>query len=266
MLETAEPPSTMRTAPGGTQTVIRAIGLLKAFSRERPKLALAELCADQGLSKTTAHRLLAALESEGLVTRNAGRGTYRLGPAIIALGTQALLSHDLRAIVQSELEALVSLTGETATLEVLANDKVLIVSEIPGRHLVTVAAEVGTLWPLHATSTGKAILAALPEKGRRSLIKTPLDRLTDSTITEPEELDRELERVRARGYATAVEELEVGAAAVAAALSDPLGRVVGAISLGGPASRLGADRLADLAKPLRASTERILLQLEPGNY
>jgi DNA-binding IclR family transcriptional regulator len=253
---------TTRTAPEGTQAVLRAIRLLKSFSRERPELSLSELGTD--LSKTTAHRLLAALESEGLVTRDPGRGTYRLGPTIIALGTQALMSNDLRALAQPELESLAAETGETATLEVLTDRRVLIVSEVPGRQLVTVAAEVGTRWPLHATSTGKAILAALSEEERRSMIAEPLERRTARTIVDPAELARELDRVAVRGYATVIEELASGAAAVAVAITDSLGRVLGAISLGGPVNRLGADRLAELAEHLTHSRDKILQMLEPG--
>jgi DNA-binding IclR family transcriptional regulator len=253
---------TNRTAPEGTQAVVRAIRLLKAFSRDRPTLGLGELGDRLGLSRTTAHRLLAALESEGLVSRDPRAGSYRLGPAIIALGAQALLSHDLRAIAQPELERLAADSGETATLEVLAGDQVLIVSEVPGRHLVTVAPELGTLWPLHATSTGKAILAALPVEQRRQLLGRRLQRYTAATITDPAVLDAELERVVERGFAVAVEELGTGAVAVATALCDPLGGALGAISLGGPVSRLGGARLEELGAALRASAATISRRLQ----
>ncbi len=81
-----------KSPPEGTQAVIRAVRLLKAFSRERPEQSLAELSNDLGLNKTTALRLLTALASECLVTRDPTSKTYRLGSAILALGTQALVS------------------------------------------------------------------------------------------------------------------------------------------------------------------------------
>lgn len=252
---------TTRPAPEGTQAVVRALRLLKAFSRDRPSLTLAELSDGLGLSKTTAHRLLAALESEGLISRDSG-GSYRLGPTIIALGAQALLSHDLRAVVQPELERLASETGETATLEILAGDQVLIVSEVPGRHLVTVAPELGTLWPLHATSTGKAILATLAPADRRQLLGRRLERFTEATVTDLAAFETELEGVAEQGFAVAVEELGVGAAAVAAALVDPLGQALGAISLGGPVSRLEPDRLAELGSLLARSAAGISRRLQ----
>jgi IclR family transcriptional regulator, acetate operon repressor len=255
---------TVKTAPEGTQAVVRAIHLLKAFGRDRPALALAELSDTQGLSRTTTHRLLAALESEDLVSREPATGAYRLGPAIIALGAQALLSHDLRAAAQPELDRLAADSGETATLEVLAGDQVLIVSEVPGRHLVTVAPELGTLWPLHATSTGKAILAALPADERRRLLGRRLERFTAATITDAAALDAELQRVAEQGFAVAVEELGTGAAAVATVVRGPLGQALGAISLGGPVSRLGGSRLEELAAALCASATKISRRIQPA--
>lgn len=250
-----------KRAPEGTQAVVRAMRLLKAFSESRPVLTLAELSGELELSKTTAHRLLAALESEGLVARDAV-GAFHLGPAVIALGTRALLSNDLRALVQPELKALAAETGETASLEVLADGRMLILDEVSGRHLVTAAAEIGTLWPLHATSTGKALLASLPEEECWRLLEPPLARYTEATITDPDELKRELETVRGRGYATAVEELEVGAAAAAAALRDRRGYPVGVISVGGPVGRLKRRRLAALGRTLRERAARLSAPLD----
>jgi IclR family acetate operon transcriptional repressor len=248
---------TMKKAPEGTQAVIRAVGLLKTFSRDRPDLSLAQLSDAMGLTKTTAHRLLTALESEGLVARNPVTKAFRLGPAILALGSQALVSNDLRAIVEPELRMLAERTGETATFEVPLEGSMLIVAEVMGSHLVTVTAELGTRWPMHATSTGKAYLAALPEEQRKGLLVPPLSRHTPSTITGVQELETELEVVRERGYATACEELEAGASAVGTVLRSSLGQPLGAISLGGPTSRLTTQRIKSLVRELVTVAERL---------
>ena len=252
---------TGQKAPEGTQAVIRAVGLLKTFSRDRPVQNLAELSDAMGLTKTTTHRLLKALESEGLVARNPVTKAFRLGPAALALGSLALISNDLRSVVEPELRMLVERTGETATLEVPLEGSMLIVAEVMGSHLVTVAAELGTRWPVHATSTGKAFLAALPEEQRRSMLVPPLTRHTPSTITDVQELEKELELVRERGYATAAEELEAGASAVAVVLRNSLGTPLGAISLGGPTSRLTSQRIQSLAQELVAVSERLVESL-----
>jgi DNA-binding IclR family transcriptional regulator len=240
-----------RGAPQGAQAAVRAIRLLKSFTRAQPELTLAELCAAHELTKTTAHRLLSALEAEGLVARSPRTGAYRLGPAALALGLEALHSHDVRARVRPLLERLAAETGETATLEVLHDDMVLIVEEIPGPHVLSAAGHVGTRWPLHATSTGKVLLAFQP--AARAALKTPLASYTRATITRVAVLERELERVRQQGFGIVVGELEEGFNAVAVPVRDAIGDVAGAVSLGGAAARLPRRELVRLGELLRAA-------------
>jgi len=248
---------TEKKAPEGAQAVMRAVGLLKSFSRSRPEQTLAELSDATGLTKTTTHRLLTALESEGLVARNPATRAFRLGPEVIALGSQALASNSLRAVVEPELRMLAERTGETATLEVPSGTSMLIVAEVMGSHLVTVTAELGTRWPMHATSTGKAYLASLPDERWRELLASPLSRHTPATITDVEELEKELELARKRGYATASEEIEAGASAVGTVVRNSLGMPLGSISLGGPTSRLGSRRIPTLARELVKVADRL---------
>src|SRR5262249_22134948 len=147
----------------GTQAVLRAVALLKAFSAERPAWSVGELARAVGLNKTTAYRLLSALESEGLLERAPGGAGYRLGPELLALGTPALGVGDLRAASRAELQALAAETRETATIEVLVGGDTLILDEAVGGHVIGALPSVGTRWPAHATSTGKVLLAHLPE-------------------------------------------------------------------------------------------------------
>src|SRR5262245_12218403 len=104
----------------GTQAVRRAVALLKAFTDEQPEWGLTELARALKLNKTTAYRLLTALEKEGFVARSPA-DAYRLGPEAIALGGRALRSNDLRSVSHAELEWLAQITKETATLEVFAD-------------------------------------------------------------------------------------------------------------------------------------------------
>jgi IclR family transcriptional regulator, acetate operon repressor len=240
-------------APAGTQAAVRAIRLLKSFSRSRPEHTLGELCVMHALTKTTAHRLLGALESEGLIARNAENGAYRLGPAALALGLEALQSHDLRAQMHPVLERLAREAGETATLELLHEGMVLILDEVPGPQLLSSSGHIGTRWPLHATSTGKVLLALQPA----ALASLPrvLASYTRTTITSRQTLARELQRVRERGYATVLGELEEGYNAVAVPVRNALGDVAGAVSLGGASTRLGRRTLTQLAEQLRVAVD-----------
>ena len=147
------------TAPKGAQAALRAIRLLKLFTIVKPELSLTQVSVSADLNKTTAHRLLRALESESLIQRNSITGRYSLGAGLMALGVQALSSSDLRRRARPILKLLARDTGETAQLEVPVQDGMLILDEVTGRHVVTATGNIGTHWPIHATSSGKAYMA-----------------------------------------------------------------------------------------------------------
>ncbi|MGH7538104.1 MAG: IclR family transcriptional regulator [Gemmatimonadales bacterium] len=241
----------------GARAVARAVGLLKAFSDTRPEWRLSDLARAARLHKATTHRLLAALEREGMVTRDASGELYRLGPEAIALGARAARASDLRVVTAPELHALAAATGETATLEVPIGGDMLILDEVAGGALLGAVPEVGARWPIHATSTGKALLALLPESRRRASLPNRLARHTDRTIVSAGALERELARVRRRGYAVAAEELERGYVAVGAAVRDHDGHPVAAISLGGPRLRFPTARIAELGRAVNAAAARV---------
>jgi len=251
-------------APAGTQAVLRAIGLLKAFGANRSGMSLQTLAERVKLTKTTAYRLLSALESEGLVVRQANGNNYQLGPAVIELGSKALLTSDLRNEVRPWLEALAARSGETSTLEVLAGDRILILDGIAGRHLVSATLDVGTSWPLHTCSTGKAMLSALPPSQWAGLVREPLIRLTPNTVTDLATLQRQVGDVRRRCYALAVEEIELDYVAVAAEFYGPLGNLLGALSVGGPASRFRGSKIAELGNLVRQLANHLSTRHETG--
>jgi IclR family acetate operon transcriptional repressor len=233
--------------------------LLKAVAGAGEAPGLSALAREVGLPRTTAHRLLAALESEGFVAHAPGDQTYRPGPELTALALHAFPLQDLRARARPLLERLAEESGETATLEILAGQEVLIVDEVPSRRLVAAQLEIGPRWPLHATSTGKAILAAMPEEDLEAYLARPLAALTPHSVTDAGELRREVERIRRRGWATAREEIELGYVAVGAAFGVGGGRPAGALSIGGPSSRLAAAELAELGP----AVARAARELEP---
>ncbi|HEV8630071.1 MAG TPA: IclR family transcriptional regulator [Thermoanaerobaculia bacterium] len=241
----------------GTQAVQRALGLLKAFTAERPVLRLLELAALAGLNKTTAYRLLSALVNEGLLERLPESRGYRLGPELLALGSRALGASGLHAASRAELQALAFATRETATLEVLVGRDVLILDEAAGDYVVGSMPSLGTRWPAHTTSTGKVLLAHLPAPALDQLLGSPLAAATARTITDPLALRRELARVRERGWALASEELEAGFLAVGVPVRGAGGEVVAAVSVGGPRARLNQARVRQLIALLPKVADRI---------
>lgn len=250
----------------GTQAVTRAIALLKSFGANHPERTLAELAQATGLNKTTAYRILAALEHEGLVTRTLHTGAYRLGPELIALGGLALRSHDLRAAARPILERLAEQTGETTTLEVLSHHQVLVLDEVSSRYLVGTSQDVGSRLPVHATSTGKLLLAYAPPHEVEAVLSAPLPRLGPNTITDPQRLRAELVQIRKQGYALAQEELESGFVAIAAPIRSHDQCVTAAISVGGPSLRLQGPRIMAVGAQVQAAAHTLSQQIgyRPG--
>ncbi len=238
------------------------MSLLKVFDDEHREWSLAELAQEVGLNKTTAYRLLTALESEGMVARRPFADTYTLGPEIVVLGGRALRSNDLRSLAKPELEQMAAISGETATLEIMSGeDHVLIIDEVIGNHLVGSSQSLGTRWPMYATSTGIAMLAYLPEKQVDAVLKGPLLALTPKTITDTAVLRQELVCTRDRGYSFVEECLEEGLIVVGAPLFNHDGQVVAAISLGAPAIRFTPDRVPEMGILVKETAQRISTKL-----
>lgn len=234
--------------PQGAQAALRAIRLLKLFTAEAPELQLADVSTLSGLNKTTTHRLLQALQSEELLDRNPGTGAYRLGSAMMALGVQALSSNDLRLRARPLLKRLAEETGETATLEVAIDDTMLILDEVSSKHVVGASGNVGTRWPIHATSTGKAYIAFELDGTLR--LRPQLSSLTAHTITRLDVLEKQLGDIRRRGFAETVDELEDGFSGVGAVVRGGMGDVLGALSICGPSQRMSENRRAQLGATL----------------
>jgi IclR family acetate operon transcriptional repressor len=240
----------------GAQTIARAIAILKCFSDSQPQWALADIVQATRLNKATAYRMLAALEKEGLIVRHGDGDTYRLGSEAIALGGRALRATTLYSASHNELEGLAQATGETATVEILVGDEMFILNEVMSPRLLGAMPSIGTRWAVHATSTGKAMLAHLPTAERETLLQGTLTRFTPHTLTAAL-LKRQFVEVQQQGHATVSDELEIGYAAVAAPIFNHHGRVVAAISVGGPTVRLLPARLAELAIPVKQAAARI---------
>jgi DNA-binding IclR family transcriptional regulator len=250
----------------GAQSITRAIAILKAFDDRHPEWGLSELSEYVGLNKTTTHRLLAALESEGLIARNPVSGGYRLGLELVALGGAALRATDLYATARPEMERLAQTAGAAVALEVLNRGRVLVLDEVTNRGPAGAPRDMGVRLPLHATSTGKLLLAYRSEAEREKYLQTPLLALTAQTVTEPAQLRAALSQIRQQGYAVTREELEVGFMAMAAPIYDYTNDVIAALSLGGPRIGITEERLPELIAQLQIAARAISRQLgyRPG--
>jgi IclR family acetate operon transcriptional repressor len=243
------------------QSVQRAAILLKAFATGPAELGVNELSRTVGLHKSTVSRMLATLEREGLVERVPTSEKYQLGFEIVRLAGQVPHFGDLRAAASPYLKDLAEWTRETVNLGILDENAVVYVEQLSGQHLVRHTNWVGQRTPLHCTASGKAVLAFQPPTAIEAMLSEPLPQFTNRTITAPDKLYDELATVRRLGYAVTISELEEGLNAVAAPITDASRTVVAAVSVSGPAYRLSAERLSELAVLTVATAGKIAARL-----
>ncbi|MFC9926357.1 IclR family transcriptional regulator [Streptomyces sp. NPDC127190] len=244
-------------AAGGVQSVDRAISVLEILAR-RGEAGVTEVAAELDVHKSTAFRLLGALEARGLVEQSAERGKYRLGFGIVRLAGAVTGRLDVTQQGRAVCERLAAEIGETINIAVLQEHYAVNLHQERGPGAVGAHNWVGQLTPVHATSSGKILLAHLPERERaRILAAAGLRRLTPHTLTSRTRLEKDLAEARTRGYAVTLEELELGLHAMAAPIRSHDGEVVAALSASGPGYRFTEDRIHALAPALLKGAEEI---------
>jgi DNA-binding IclR family transcriptional regulator len=240
--------------PYGSQVLKRSFAILDILAECTEDLSLADMGKQLNLDKSTFYRLLRTLELYRYAEKDFGTGKYHLGSKLLQLGARAVARFDLATICRPYLEKLSSQTGETAALGVLRDGDVVAIAVADSRHALRMYVTVGGKAPVHCSSHGKAILAYLPEKEVNMIVrKHGLKAYTRNTITRRSELKAELARIRTSGFAIDDEELEDGLKCIGAPVHDSSGRVVGALSIAGAATRLTRKRTTFLA-PLVTST------------
>jgi DNA-binding IclR family transcriptional regulator len=246
-----------RPTAAGVQSVSRAAQILEILA-QRGGAGVSEIAEDLGVHKSTAFRLLSALEEHGLVGQAAHRGKYQLGFGILRLASAVPGRLDLVREGRPICQELAASLAETVNLAVLRSHYAVNLDQVRGPAAVSAQNWVGQLTPLHATSSGKILLAYLPRDERRRLLdEAGMARYTPHTLTPREELDDQLAAAKADGWANTAEELEIGLNAMAAPVRDHSGAVVGSVSVSGPAYRLDSRRMHDSAAELIAGAARI---------
>jgi DNA-binding IclR family transcriptional regulator len=227
--------------PGNIQSIERAAAILRLLSGRARQLRVVDLAGELGLPKGTVYGLLRTLHHEGFVEQDPETGKYRLGAALLHMGSSYLDGNELRTRALNWSDSLATRTGEAVRIGIVHEHHVLVVHHVfrPDDSLQTL--EVGSLLPAHATALGKVLLAGHPYLATE-LVKQGLREYTESTITDGDRLERELARVRAQGWAADIGELVPGQVSYAAPIIDRRGLTVGAMGIFGPPERLLAAR------------------------
>jgi IclR family acetate operon transcriptional repressor len=244
------------------QSVDRAVTLLEAIAEAGGETTLTELSRRTRLNISTCHHLLSTLVNRGYVAKVPVRRSYALGARILYLSNACLTQVDLPARAAPFIEQINEKTGETVHLAVLQGDAMMKVAKRESRHPVRV--DTGTLGKsdaAHATASGKAMLAWLPEGEIKRVLAQGMTRYTANTITEWPALIEELRHVRRDGYSMDREEFQPGVICVGAAIRDHNGAVVGAISASTPTMRASDEHLALVREEVTGAVRALSAEL-----
>jgi len=247
-------------SPKSLKTVEKAAKVLKTIARQEDSIALTDLSSTLSIPPSSLHRLLASLKKVGFVKQDPKTSEYTTGDQLFSLALRVTQNMDLREIAHPYLEKLMKETGETANLVIPAPDfkEVIYVNQVESKANVRGFSLIGSRAPIHATGVGKVLLADMdwPEV-IEILGEDDLEKLTENTITDVDQLREELEQVKEQGFALDREECEEGGACVAAPVEDHSGEVIAALSISGPASRILDGSLSRLVEETKRQAEEL---------
>lgn len=238
----------------GVQSIDRAASILRCFTAQAPTLGISDIARRTGLSTSTTHRLLAAMQQNQLVRKAADR-RYALGPLLLQLARSGAVAPTLREAAIPAMTALRDAEEETVGLHMLlADDERVVVDQVESHHpLRRTYTEVGVPIPLPYGAPGKVLVAYLPAERRDAILQRPLRKVTPATMIDRAALRAETDEARQNGFALSFAERTPGIHTVAAPIFDHSGAVVGCLSLTGPEIRMSNGRLHETGPRVRAA-------------
>jgi DNA-binding IclR family transcriptional regulator len=222
--------------------VAKALGIADLLALKQRPMSLGEIANEMGMPKSTCHGLISTMLDLGYLQQSSFDGCYRLGIKFFEIGSVVANSWDVNRVALPFIRQLVDEVSETVHLVTLDEGEVLYIYKHESNNSIRIVSEVGTRLPAHCTGVGKALLAYLQSYEVDNIIKTKgLKRYTKNTITDPNILKAELEKIRVRGYAVDNGEIMSSLRCVAAPIMDHEGKALAAISVSGPFSRFDGD-------------------------
>ncbi len=239
----------------------RSLDILEELSRSNTALGVTAIAKRLSLGKSTVHRTLQTLCWRGYVAREGEN--YCLGLKVVELASFLLNDLDIRKLAEPVLLNTAAILGEAAHLVLLDEGEVIYIdTKASSQKIINMYSKVGRRAPVHATAVGKAMLAFLPEDEARGIFnRRGLPRLTSTTITNQEELMRQLEEIRKTKIAHDHEENELGIYCVGTPIFNYTGKLAGGVSVSGPANRMQEKGLEYLASIVKKTGEELSTRL-----
>ncbi len=235
-------------------SLARGLEVISAFTTTRPRMTLSEIAGATGMTRATVRRFLLTLVREGYAEKD--DKIFSLKPKVLELGYAALSSMGILEVTQPVMNDLAKSLQESVFCAVLTGEDVTYIARATSDRLVHVSIAVGGRAPAHAVSTGRVLLAAEPpEVLLRYLDRVKLQGFTPYTVTSKVKLRAEIERVRVDGYSIVDQELEIGLGSISVPIRNGQGRVLAALNVCCPSSRMSLDemRAAILPELMQAS-------------
>ncbi len=240
----------------------KSLSVLELLLQKGSSMNMTELSEKLGFYPSTIHRILDTLKHWGYVEQDSHTQKYQLGLKALELGMAKLHQMDLVREATPYLKELVNQCNETVHLGVLEAGEVLYLAKEESSQTIRMISYVGKRAPLHCTALGKVLLAYLPEGERKKILgKRVLPRLTEKTITDKEELEKELNKVKKQGFALDRGENEKDVRCIAATIRNYQGEVIAAVSISGPAFRIDVSKQNNLKEALLETSKKISKRL-----
>jgi IclR family transcriptional regulator, KDG regulon repressor len=240
------------------QSVERAADVLELFLTSSAELSVKEISQELDLSKSTVHGIIKTLEHRGYLEQNPNDLKYRLGMKLFELGIAVENQLDVGKIARPIIESLVAELKETVHLVVLQRDEVIYIEKVEGPQTLRISSQVGKRAPIHCTGVGKAILAFQGDAEiDRILLHSPLEPYTEYTLTDKEEIKKQLKTIHQQGFSVDDEEIELGLRCVAAPIFNHQGKAIASVSCAAPTMRLEDEQLSKVIQGIKQAALEI---------
>lgn len=262
--QTDEAESDMSDKPAGRvkepeylSTLERGLSVLRAFNKDRPEMQLSEVAVATGLSPAVARRCLNTLVALGYVAKHGRR--FLLRPEVLSFGWSFMSSMNLETVALPHLQKVRDETGDSSSMAVLSGAEVLYIAHVSTERRIRLTANVGTRFPVHATSLGKVLVAFQPDPAVETYLReSRFERFTDNTVTSPEAFEACLRQARKDGYAVAKDELDFGIISVSVPVFDADRNIACAINCSTSTTRVSVRELVETRTPLlREAAQKI---------
>ena len=247
------------------KSIYKALDVLEVLASEPKGLSLTEIGEKLNMQLSTAHRILSTLKHRGYIEQSSAKGRYRLGLKTLEIGLAMQAQLQLLERASPCLQKLADATKETVNLAILDPDcdEVVYIAKIDSPEVLKTDIKIGTKLLAHCTALGKVLLAFLPEEefNRRFSSRGHLPTYTPNSLSTFEELREDLAKVRKQNFAIDNEEFKIGVKCIAAPIRDSTGKVVAAVSIAGPTSRLSSERIDEFKKLVVDTANEISVKL-----